>query len=124
MDRSTFTQKAKTRVDAYHIESLGEDVYLRSITLKERNKLLKMGANGDLQKAIAEDADFFQWLIATSLCDQNGNQLFDPNKIADKAEIAGIDSAVADEIANAIFKHSKLGENDAKDTEKNSPASL
>lgn len=119
MDRSTFSQKAKTRVEAYPIESLGEDVHLRSINLKERGRLLKLNSKGDIKQAIADDPDFFQWLIATCLCDEEGKQLYDPNKIADKAEIAAIDSSVSDEIVAAIFTHSKVFEKAAEETEKN-----
>lgn len=119
MDRATFKEQAKTRVGSYSIPSLPEVVWLSSLDVKSRNRIEKLNAKGDAVKAIAEDETFFPWLIATSLCEPDGKRLFDPNDDGDLKEIAAIDSKVAYDLVEAIFKHSGLVPEAAKEAEKN-----
>lgn len=120
MDRATFTEKARTRVVPVAIEALeGEEVYLSSLSIKERKKIERMSANGEAMKEIAKDDNFHSWLIATCLRTESGERIFNPDNKNDLAEINLIDSEVSDQIVKAIFEHSGLVKEVNEDEGKN-----
>jgi hypothetical protein len=93
--RDSFLAFAKRKVAKYFVPALGEDVYLQTLT---QGELMDCGS-GD---------DQFAKMVAYSLVDQDGDQLFHPRSPTDVEFIRGWQSGIASELAVLIRRHCGL----------------
>ena len=92
-------------------------VRIRALTAGERLELVKQFGGGQLTN---EDAfDFFTRLIAMSLVDDNGQQLFDPANVVDTQALQTRNWNRLQFVADKIMAFNGMASDAVKDLEKN-----
>lgn len=102
--------------DEFEVPKWGT-VRIRALTAGERLELVKQFGSGQLTN---EDAfDFFTRLIAMSLVDENGKQLFDPTNVVDMQALQTRNWNRLQFVADKIMAFNGMEPDEVKELEKN-----
>jgi len=118
LTREAILARAKRDVEEVEIPDIGDTVYLRRITIGERNEwAARRWRAVDMDSGKLTDvklwADSRVYLAACSLCDEDGNSLFS------EAEAAALDPHTVDAIADAAERVNGLTTEAAEDIQGN-----
>lgn len=115
--REAFLARAKRKVEAIDVPDLGERAYVRTITVGERNKWADIRYRALVDGLnVALMAESRVYLVSVSLCDGDGEPLFN------EEEAAALDPHTVDFVANEAERVNGLTDEAKEDVEGNSEA--